>query len=159
MRITILTLLLLFPFQISAQELPEWAKEQLNSAETFQQSDFMNPNFLESDFHGDGKTDIAIAVVNEKKFGIAFLLKDDSIFVAGAGNSFGVGGDNFSWADEWSVLDNKRTYQITFKENGDIDGEAEVLLENTAISIRLSKGSGGLIYFNGEKFIRIHQCG
>ena len=159
MRITILTFLLLFPFQVFAQDLPSWAKEQLNSAQDFQQSDFLTPNFLEIDFNGDGKTDTAISIVNEDKFGIAFLLKDDSVFVVGAGNSFGSGGDNFSWADEWEVFEKEKTYQITFKENGDIDGEEEVLLENPAISIRQSEGSGGLIYFNGEKFIWIHQGG
>lgn len=159
MRITTLILLLFFPVLVYAQDLPYWAEEQLNSAQDFQQSSFLTPSFLQSDFNGDGKTDIAIPVVNDEKFGIAFFLKDDSVFVAGAGNSFGPGGDNFSWADEWEVFEKEKTYQITFKENGDIDGEEEVLLENPAISIRQSEGSGGLIYFNGEKFIWIHQGG
>ena len=159
MRITILTLLLFIPVQIFAQDLPEWAEAQLNSAQDFQQSDFLSPSFFESDFNGDGENDIAMPVVNEDKFGIAFFLKNDSVFFAGAGKSFGPGGNDFSWADEWEIFDKEKTYQITFKENGDIDGEEEVLLENPAISIRQSEGSGGLIYFNGEKFVWIHQGG
>jgi hypothetical protein len=159
MRIIILTLLLFFPVQVFAQDLPNWAEAQLNSAQDFQQSDFLSPSFFESDFNGDGENDIAMPVVNEDKFGIAFFLKNDSVFVAGAGKSFGPGGNDFSWADEWEIFDKEKTYQITFKENDDIDGEEEVLLENPAISIRQSEGSGGLIYFNGEKFVWIHQGG
>lgn len=159
MRITILTLFLFFPVLVFAQDLPSWAKVKLNSAQDFQQSDFLSPSFFESDFNGDGKSDIAVPVVNDGKFGIAFFLKDDSVFVAGAGKSFGPGGNDFSWADEWEIFDKEKTYRITFKENGDIDGEQEVMLDNPAISIRQSEGSGGLIYFDGNKFTWIHQGG
>jgi predicted Zn-dependent protease len=79
------------------------------------------------------------------------------MFLAGAGNTFGSGGDNFEWADYWEVFDQRITHETTFLENGDVDGSREIKLDHAAISIREDEGSGGLIYFNGEKFISIHQ--
>ncbi len=79
------------------------------------------------------------------------------MFLAGAGNSFGSGGDNFDWADSWEVLDQRVTHETTFLESGDIDATREVELDHAAISIRQEEGYGGLIYYDGEKFIWIHQ--
>lgn len=163
MRTLFISFMILFPFKGIAQELPKWAKQKLNTQESvFIVNDSFSPTFYEADFDGDGKSDIAIAVKNKlknDKSGIIFYLKNDTYFLAGAANGFGNAGDDFSWVDEWNIFNERKTYQITFKEDGDIDGEEEVLLKNPAISIRQSEGSGGLIYFNGEKFIWIHQGG
>jgi hypothetical protein len=163
MRNLFISLMILSPLIGVAQELPEWAEQRLSAHETvFQINNSFNPIFYEADFDGDGKSDIAIAVKNKLRndiSGIVFYLKSDTYFLAGAGNGFGNAGGDFSWVNEWKIFDTQKTYQITFKENGDIDGEEEVLLENPAISIRQSEGSGGLIYFNGEKFIWVHQGG
>jgi len=146
---------------IDIEQLPEWARTKYAKyVQNFERSYKLMPSFLEEDFTGDGTTDIAIFVSkksNDKK-GILFLLRDgDKIFLAGAGNSFGSGGDNFEWADFWEVFDKRRTYETTFLENGDVDGSREVKLDHAAISIREDEGSGGLIYYNGEKFVWIHQ--
>jgi len=146
---------------IDIDQLPEWTETKYSKYEqNFERSYKLVPSFLEEDFTGDGMTDIAIFVrkkSNDKKGGL-FLLRDgDKIFLAGAGNSFGSGGDNFEWADFWKVFDKRRTYETTFLENGDVDGSREVKLDHAAISIREDEGSGGLIYYNGEKFVWIHQ--
>lgn len=146
---------------VDIDELPKWAETKYSKYEqNFERSYKLVPSFLEQDFTGDGSLDIAIFVSkksNEKK-GVLFLLGDgDLMFLAGSGNSFGSGGDNFEWADSWEVFDQRLTHETTFLENGDIDGTQEVKLDHAAISIREDEGSGGLIYFNGEKFVWIHQ--
>lgn len=142
-------------------ELPELALVKWKKYEsTFERTYKLLPSFLEEDFSGDGTVDIAIFVskISDDKKGILFLFgEDDKMFISGAGNSFGPGGDDFKWADYWELFTESKTYETTFLENGDIDGSREVTLEYPAISIREEEGSGGLIYFNGEKFIWIHQ--
>jgi len=44
-----------------------------------------------------------------------------------------------------------------FKENGDVDESKEIKLQRPAIAISDEEGTGGLIYFNGKKFIQIHK--
>lgn len=146
---------------IDIDELPKWAASKFSKyQQNFARSYNLIPSFLEGDLTGDGTVDIAIFVSkksNEKK-GVLFLLGDgDLMFLVGAGNSFGPGGDNFEWADFWKVFDQRLTHETTFLENGDIDGTNEVKLDHAAISIREDEGSGGLIYYNNEKFIWIHQ--
>lgn len=146
---------------IDIDGLPKWAEAKYSKYEqSFERSYKLVPSFLEDDFTGDGTTDIAIFVSkksNNKK-GLLFLLGDgDKMFLVGAGNSFDSSSDNFEWADYWKVFDQRITHETTFLENGDIDGSREVKLEHAAISIREDEGSGRLIYFNGEKFISIHQ--
>jgi hypothetical protein len=143
-------------------ELPEWAKQQfLPLSETFERSTQLSPNILHYDLNNDGASDIAMFVAKkvDGKTGILFLIngQEKQYFLAGAGNSFGPGDNDYEWADTWRVFEEKVTYEMTFLPNGDIDGEREVILENPAISIREDEGSGGLIYYNGSKFVWIHQ--
>jgi hypothetical protein len=146
---------------IDIDELPKWAAARFSKYEqAFDRSFKLSPSFLEADFSGDGTIDIVISVSkkSDAKKGVLFLLaENDLMFLAGAGNSFGSGGDNFDWADSWEIFDERLTHETTFLENGDVDGEREVKLDHAAISIREDEGSGGLIYFNGEKLISIHQ--
>lgn len=146
---------------IDIDALPKWAATKYSKYEqNFKRSYKLLPSFLEGDFTGDGTMDIAIFVTkkSDDKMGVLFLLGDgDLMFLAGAGNSFGSGGDNYDWADSWEVFDKPLTHETTFLKNGDIDGTQEVKLDHVAISIREEEGSGGLIYYNSEKFIWIHQ--
>ncbi|MGB4847662.1 MAG: hypothetical protein WBP41_07060, partial [Saprospiraceae bacterium] len=51
--------------------LPNWAIEIIRSdkvSDTYQISDFLNPFYLEDDFDGDDKTDIAV-LITEKQTG------------------------------------------------------------------------------------------
>lgn len=146
---------------IDIDELPKWAEAKYSMYEqSFQRSFQLFPSFFEEDFTGDGSLDIAIFISKKStdQKGVLFLFGDDDLmFIAGAGNTFGHGGDDFEWTDYWEIFDQPLTHETTFLENGDIDGSREVKLDNVAISIREDEGSGGLIYYNGEKFIWIHQ--
>ena len=150
-----------FEDSIDVDELPEWASTRWKKYDSiFERSYKLVPSFLEYDFKGDETEDIAIFVSKKSnaKQGVLFLFgEDDRMFVSGAGNSFGTGGDDFEWADDWKLFTESKTHETTFLDNGDIDGSREVTLQYPAISIREEEGSGGLIYFNGEKFIWIHQ--
>ncbi|RJE72988.1 hypothetical protein [Reichenbachiella sp. MSK19-1] len=146
------------------QELPTWAQHRFSNINNiFEVSDQLKPQTIAADFDGDGTTDIAVFVNNKKrnKVGIMILLNNEleQYFVAGAGNSFGAGGDDFSWAGIWLKYEKPEAYETTFKLSGDIEGEKTIQLINSAISIREIEGSGGLIYFNGTKFVWIHQGG
>tara|TARA_R110002012_G_scaffold13845_13_gene58524 strand:+ start:7509 stop:8003 length:495 start_codon:yes stop_codon:yes gene_type:complete len=143
-------------------ELPGWASRRLAQfSERFDLSNQMEPTFIELDLDGDQRKDVAIFMrrKSDNKTGILFLFDgdDDRFFLAGAGDSFGPAGDNFNWADEWRIFLKPKAWQTTFLPNGDVDGTKTVELKNPAISIREDEGSGGLIYFDGSRFIWIHQ--
>lgn len=143
-------------------ELPDWAKQQfILLSESFEHSCQLSPNILQYDLNSDGVSDIAMFVTKKSdgKTGILFLIngQEKQYFLAGAGNPFGPGDNDYEWADKWRVFEEKVTYEMTFLPNGDIDGTQEVILQNPALSIREDEGSGGLIYYNGSKFVWIHQ--
>ena len=48
--------------------LPSWAEARWNTAnlgQTFSRANYAKPNYLEADFNGDGKRDIAILVTRK----------------------------------------------------------------------------------------------
>jgi hypothetical protein len=167
----IVKILILFVFigyeshaQVSSPRLiPTWFMESFENLEldqTYSIGAFLKPIFLEADFNGDGNVDVTTALLRKDnlKHGLLIIFKDSSQFyVFGAGIHFGPGGDNFDWADFWEINNDSLTHETTFLSNGDIDESREIVLENPAISIREDEGSGGLIYFNGNEFIWIHQ--
>ena len=141
--------------------MPLWAHERLEALKSdYSASNYLKSRFLEADFSGDGKPDLALAVekINGGKKGIIILFQESrGAFVIGAGKEFGNAGDNFQWAGNWRAFTERVTYETTFKENGDVAGGKEVKLLRPAIEIREEEGSGGLIYFNGKDFVWIHQ--
>jgi hypothetical protein len=142
-------------------ELPKWGQEKLKSfADSYVSAPYIDPQFIETDLSGDKTPDLAILIEckADKKKGILILFgRIDKSFVIGAGTKFGNGGDDFKWANVWSVFKDKVTYETTFKPDGDVDTGKKVTLDRNAITIREEEGSGGLIYYNGKEFIWIHQ--
>jgi len=123
-------------------------------------ANFLKPQYLETDFSGDKKVDLALLIERktDKKKGILILFSEnDKYFMLGAGVRVSNGSDDFMWADSWEIFTDKHTYETTFNDNLDIEGERNVKLDRPAIKIRQQEGSGGLLYFDGEKFIWIHQ--
>lgn len=154
--------LFIISFAVNAQsELPYWAQERLKKLDgRYVPIDYLKPMVLEADFSGDSNSDLAILIEEkfDKKKGILILFaKTEKFFIVGSGNNLGPAGDNFDWAGEWGLFIGASTQETTFKKDGDIDGSREVALERPAIRIRQEEGSGGLIYFNGQKFVWIHQ--
>src|SRR5512139_2720433 len=91
------------------QNLPSWAALILDDksfASTYTLSTRMNPYFLQGDFNGDGRLDLAVLIERRQtaQQGIAILHAGASnAVVLGAGRSLGNGGDDFIWLDSWSV--------------------------------------------------------
>jgi len=126
---------------------------------------FLRPPFLEGDFNGDSLPDIAVAVMEKatKKKGILLIHGGSNrYFLFGAGKKFGNGSDNFSWANRWMIYTKKTVQQTKFdKESGDIIGSKLVKLTRPGILVSDEEDgtavSGGIIYWNGKKYIWIQQ--
>lgn len=162
MRTITTVALLLWSSLLHAQSaLPAWGQERFKEFEQrYQLATFITPVFLEADFSGDKKADLAIFIERkaDRKKGILILFgQSNKSFIVGSGNKLSHAGDSFDWADTWGIFTEGKTYETTFKENGDVDGGREIKLDRPAITIREEEGSGGLIYFDGRKFIWIHQ--
>ena len=89
--------------------LPDWVLRVAQSAKfpaEYDLSHHLNPYFQSGDFDADGKLDVAVLVRQKStgRSGIAiFLYGKTKPVVLGAGRSFGNGGTDFSWMDNWSV--------------------------------------------------------
>jgi hypothetical protein len=127
----------------------------------YELSAYIKPAFLQSDFNGDHNMDCAALIIEKstKKVGILLIHSNVSKFyIFGAGYDFGNGSDNFDWLRMWKVYDNKTAYETQFdKESGDITGSKIVNIERPAIEVEDMEIAGGLIYWNGHKYIWIHQ--
>jgi hypothetical protein len=128
----------------------------------YERSAFLAPTFIQADFNGDGAQDVAILVTarTSKKSGVLIIHGNSTTyFVFGAGKKFGSGSDDFEWADKW-YLYNKRTVSKTQfdKHSGDIIGSKIVKLSRPGLLVESEEdGAGGIIYWNGKKYIWIHQ--
>jgi hypothetical protein len=158
-------LILITNFVIGQEKnCPDWflkamIKYGLNSK--YELSPYIKPAFLQSDFNGDNIIDCA-ALIKEKstkKVGILLIhSKDLKFYIFGAGNDFGNGSDNFDWLKMWKVYDDKTAYETQFdKDSGDIIGSKIVNLTRPAIDVEDMEIAGGLIYWDGHKYIWIHQ--
>lgn len=123
---------------ILTQRLPTWSIQKFNDlkiSDNYKISDYINPFYLEADFNGDNKLDIAITVIEKQtnKKGIVIIHNlTDKYFILGSGVKIGNGGDDFNWMDIWKVdrKDNK-----------------------TGLHVGKSESASGLIAWDGEKYI------
>jgi len=123
--------------------------------------------FLLGDFNGDGINDISILVSEkrtQKKGMIVFFGNSTQYFIFGAGTKVGKIGsdatDDLKWMERWEVFKGKVAYETKFHD-GDMVGSTKRRLSNKGISMwSLEDGeplAGGIIYWNGKKWIWIHQ--
>ena len=97
------------PLPLESQ-LPAWAEKPWAAASAASHVELfaaVNPFYQRGDFDGDGKADLAILVRDKAsgKIGILVLHRSGKPALLGAGRSFGNGGDDFAWIDQWSVDD------------------------------------------------------
>lgn len=170
-----LAFLLLFIsiFQLAnaqSKPLPPWFLQAFKANKLdskYQLETKLKPNYLEADFNSDGYNDVA-AIVKEKgsnKTGILLILgKTKKFQIFGAGNMLGKPGfddsDDLKWIAGWEVYKSHTAYETKF-DNGDIVGTIKRHLRNKAISIWSEEDgeplAGGLITWDGVKYIWIHQ--
>ena len=126
---------------------------------------FLNPSYLKADFNGDTTEDVAVLITEKATRNQGILLihgKTNEQFVFGAGTSFGNGDKDFKWADKWSVYNKKTALETQFdKASGDFIGSKTIKLVRPGILIEDYEDgaaiAGGIIYWNGKKYIWIHQ--
>jgi hypothetical protein len=144
------------------ENLPRWIMfdiEKVNIKDSLVVNRDLNPYFLEADFSGDGQLDIALSVSNiiNNKRGILIIHGNSlSSFQIGAGIQFGNGGDDFNWMHVWQLYRKKVAYRTIFTEDFDIEGEQEIKLTNTAISVANNESASNIIAWIDNEYIWIH---
>jgi len=172
MKRLILLLLLVTTNHLYAQQhtLPRWFTQAFNKQsldKKYLLRTYHKLTFLEADFNGDGVKDVVAMILEKKSQKIGLLLihgSTNKVTVFGAGVKVGKPGfddsDDLKWIDGWEVYKEKVAYETKF-DNGDIIGSIKRRLINKAISIWENQDgaplAGGLITWNGKKYIWIHQ--
>ena len=144
------------------ESLPDWITFKIDEIKT--EKDLlldkeMNPFYLETDFNGDDKLDIAFCVKDKltNKKGILIIHGGDfKTYLIGAGNSFAHVGDDFRFVELWKIY-RERVVELTeFTENGDILGNKEIKIENDAIVVSKSESASNLIAWQNDKYVWLH---
>ena len=134
--------------------LPDWCRSAVERSEKQMRvtlSNRLNPYYLQGDFDGDAKLDLAVLVsaAANRKSGILVVFRDrPETVLVGAGVPLGAGGDDFSWMDAWSV-----------RPRGPIEGAgAPPRLRGDALLVEKSESASALVYWDGKAF-RWYQQG
>lgn len=123
------------------------------------EASWLNPEYLIADFNGDGHSDTAFAVIINNKKGIRIKHGNtNEEFIIGAGNDFKNGGDDFHWVKNWNIVTDSMTYEVTFMEEGDIDGSRDIKLEHPAFYIGTEEEGGATVAWKEGKYVWIHQA-
>lgn len=132
-------------------EVRRFFKEKPNLAR-YQVSSRINPFYLRGDFDGDGSTDLAVLVIEQKtkrRGMVVFHPKKDSYFVVGAGRDF-LRSDGYNYKDfdfkAWSVYTKDEVGQSLHEE----DPPPRLLGE--AILAEWPEAGSGIIFWNGEEY-------
>ena len=121
-------------------------------AKEYDVSSRLNPLYLEGDFNGDGKIDVAVLVKQRStsKLGIAIIHGGtDKVTILGAGIDIGNGGDDFEWMDYWQVYPRDRVVVET--------GETAPRRHGDALLVGKSEAASALIYWNGKRYVWSQQ--
>jgi len=134
------------------RDVPDAVKKGLTNGLARKQYDLsfrIKPSYLEGDFNGDGKMDLAV-LVNERatgKHGIAIVHGTTGrVIILGAGIGIGNGGDDFEWMDSWRVYSETRVAHAS----GDINVPR---FRGDALLVEKSEAASGLIYWNGKRYV------
>ena len=138
------------------RDLPEEVKKALTNGSPGKEYDLsfrINPSYLEGDFNGDGKMDVAVLVKERStgKVGIAIVHgTTGKVTILGAGIGIGNGGDDFEWMDSWQVYPKTRADHAA--------GETSVpRLRGDALLVEKSEAASALIYWNGKRYVWSQQ--
>jgi hypothetical protein len=134
-----------------------------NLNERYELTSFLKPGYLEADFNGDGINDVFITITEKRTHKKGLLLidgKDKTYTIFGAGTNFG-NSSNYSWLKGWKLYKKRMAYESLFDNDGNMSGSRPIKLKFPGIFIYdVVDGapySGGLIYWDGYKYLWIHQ--
>jgi hypothetical protein len=140
----------------ATRDVPNAVKKALTDGAAGKEYDLsfrMKPSYLEGDFNGDGKMDVAILVQEHstRKLGIAIVHgTTEKVIILGAGIGVGNGGDDFEWMDSWQVYSKPRAHHAA--------GESSVPhLRGDALLVEKSEAASALIYWNGKRYVWLQQ--
>jgi hypothetical protein len=146
----------LSPSPGAIRDVPDTLKRALTSGSAGKKYDLslrMNPSYLEGDFNGDGKMDVAVSIKERAsgKLGIAIVHgATGKVAILGAGIGIGNGGDDFEWMDSWQVYSKTRAAHAV--------GETSVpRLRGDALLVEKSEAASALIYWNGKRYVWSQQ--
>ncbi|SRR2546426_9767438 len=135
------------------RNIPKWVRNEFSAQHLDKKYSMLFrlfPHCLRGDFNADGRKDAAVQIeeTSSGKIGIAIFhaKRAQALFVPvtvlGAGRPVGKAGDDFKWADVWSVYNNKARAQNS--KLPEVEGDA--------IRLEKRKGKSGLIYREGAKY-------
>jgi hypothetical protein len=138
------------------RDVPDAVKKALTIGSPGKEYDLsfrINPSYLEGDFNGDGKMDVAVLVRERStgKLGIAIVHgTTGKVTILGAGIGIGNGGDDFEWMDSWQAYPKTRAANAS--------NETKVLhLRGDALLVEKSEAASALIYWNGKRYFWSQQ--
>ena len=160
-----LLLPLLSWFFAAPAPLPAWAETQWQAARldgSFTRTADLKPVLLQADFNGDGKTDVALPVTRRQtgSRGLVILHQGQAgahIIGTGAAKAPDILRADFEWAGYWQLYTKPSTVENLFEKNGDMAGSRTVRLLRPAIEVGQDELGGGLIYWDGRRYVWIHQ--
>jgi|GEM_PF-5500954 len=122
----------------------------------------LSPEQLIADIDGDGKEETIFLVKNQQsqKEGICIteLAEAKDCTIIGAGNIYFDVQDNLSWVQKWLIRSPGETFEITFKDNGDIEGSKQVFLSHSSLGLYNEDDLGGIITYREGGYTWIHQA-
>jgi hypothetical protein len=138
------------------REMPDAVKRALTNGSPGKEYDLsfhLSPSYLEGDFDGDGKMDVAVLVKQRStgKLGIAIVHgTTEKVKILGAGIGIGNGGDDFEWMDSWQVHSKTRAAHAASETN-------VAHLRGDALLVEKSEAASALIYWNGKRYVWSQQ--
>ncbi|KUG06940.1 FG-GAP repeat domain-containing protein [Solirubrum puertoriconensis] len=105
--------------QSAPYALPAWAETQWQAArlsQTYSRVPYLKPQALHADFNGDGKLDVAVAVIRKQSGSHGMLILHQGqtgVHVIGTGSAFSndMLHTNFQWADHWQLYIKPSTFE------------------------------------------------
>jgi hypothetical protein len=141
---------------VELRDIPEVVKNAITNGSLAKNCDIsfqIEPFYLEWDFNGDGKIDVAVPVKQRStgKLGIAIVhAGTGNVPIVGAGIPIGNGGDDFEWMDSWQLYSKNRAAHAA--------GEAGARrLHSDALLVSKSEAASALIYWNGKRYVWLQQ--
>jgi hypothetical protein len=131
--------------------LPRWVCDLANEKQldvTYAVYERVNPFFVSGDFDGDGKTDVAVWVMNKrtKQLGVIILHRGTrALFVLGAGSKGERGGD-WRGLDQWTLYP-KAPLERSYHEPSPVP-----LLRGDALWFGKSESASFFVYWDGERY-------